>query len=111
MGEEHAEKHGHEITIMQDWEKYKKFVKKFKKQSETWEVTRWWDRVLWHVQNGCMVSDIKRVYDDCKLRFLKVKIKMLVFLLYLFTLKHKSWYEYNFYLLLEGVLCDQIVFF
>jgi len=35
MGEEHAEKHGHEITIMQDWEKYKKFVKKFKKQSET----------------------------------------------------------------------------
>jgi len=37
-----------------------------------------------------MVSDIKRVYDDCKLRFLKVKIKMLVFLLYLFTLKQKS---------------------
>jgi len=36
------------------------------------------------------VSDIKQVYDDCKLRFLNVKIKMLVFFLYLFTLKHKS---------------------
>jgi len=35
MGEEHAEKDGHVIAIMQDWEKCKKFVKKFKQQSET----------------------------------------------------------------------------
>jgi len=29
MGEEHAEKHGHVIAIMQDWEEYKPRVERY----------------------------------------------------------------------------------
>jgi len=40
MGEEHAEKYGHVIAIMQDWEKYKPQVERYQQVCKNIEKTK-----------------------------------------------------------------------
>ena len=61
MGEEHAEKYGHVIAIMQDWEKYKPQVERYQQVCKNIEKTKWNVR-SYKMMRSCFLTCSKRMY-------------------------------------------------